>query len=458
MNAFTQDLSQAAPALLWSFAWPMFWQSSLVIGLLFLLDLLLRRKLRPAVRYALWMVLLVKLALPPALAFPTGLAWWLRPSKPETKSHQPTTAIFTYGPSISPTRSLEAPPVLPAESQPVLTAQGWLLLFCAALSLGLLAGMLARWRQAAAAARRASPAPRQLEELLQQARGSLRLNRSPKLKLSDGTQSPAVFGLFRPVILLPQSLTNQLSPTQFRAVLLHELIHLQRGDVWINCAQAFLQIAYWWHPLLWLANARIRRLREEAVDDAVMYALQDDAESYPQTLLEVAKLVLYRPLSSLALLGILETKNALRQRIERLLAFPVPPKPGLTFVSVSIILLFSAVALPMGRAPVKMADLAVAQQAGADSWPDPRFAGYAKVSLGAHFLIVDSSSLELFLPSAAGAQVPFLMTSNELAEVERKLSQAGAEAFPRGEMLKFAQLSGGRFHYRIGGVTNNTVY
>ena len=84
-----------------------------------------------------------------------------------------------------------------------------------------------------------------------------------------------------------------------RAVLLHELIHLRRRDVWVNFLQALLQIFYWWHPLVWLANARIRRVREEAVDDAVMLALRDEAEAYAPTLLEVAKLALNRPLASL---------------------------------------------------------------------------------------------------------------------------------------------------------------
>ena len=165
--------------------------------------------------------------------------------------------------------------------------------------------------------------------------------------------SPAVCGLFRPVILLPCSLVERLSAGQLRAVLLHEVIHLRRGDVWVNCAQALLQIIYWWHPLLWLANARIRRVREEAVDDAVMLVLRDDAEIYAPTLLEVAKLAFNRPLASLGLVGILESRSALRQRIERLVNFNAPKKAGLTIVSILGILAFSAVALPMGQGPAQ---------------------------------------------------------------------------------------------------------
>jgi general secretion pathway protein D len=160
-----------------------------------------------------------------------------------------------------------------------------------------------------------------------------------------------VCGLFRPVILLPRSLAEQLPPTQLRAVLLHELLHLRRGDVWVNCAQALLQILYWWHPLLWLANARIRRVREEAVDDAVMLALNEDADAYAPTLLEVARLALHRPLATLGLIGILESHSSLRQRIERLMDFRPPRKAGLTLGSALAVLGFAALAVPMGEAP-----------------------------------------------------------------------------------------------------------
>ncbi len=130
----------------------------------------------------------------------------------------------------------------------------------------------------------------------------------------------------------------------------------------MNCVQALIQIVYWWHPLLWLANARIRRVREETVDDVVMLALRDDAEAYAPTLLEVAKLAFHRPLASLGLVGILESRSALRQRIERLVNFRAPRKAGLTFMSLCGVCLFSAAALPMGEAPAKFDESAVSAQ------------------------------------------------------------------------------------------------
>jgi type II secretory pathway component GspD/PulD (secretin) len=165
--------------------------------------------------------------------------------------------------------------------------------------------------------------------------------------------SPAVCGLFRPVVLLPQSLIERLTPDQLRAVLLHEFIHLRRRDIWVNCAQTLLQIVYWWHPLLWFANARVRQVREEAVDDAVMFALNEQAEIYAPTLLEVAKFAFNRPLATLGLVGILESRNALRQRIERLLNFTTPRRVGVSVMSVIGITAFTALAVPMGEPPAR---------------------------------------------------------------------------------------------------------
>jgi type II secretory pathway component GspD/PulD (secretin) len=127
---------------------------------------------------------------------------------------------------------------------------------------------------------------------------------------------------------------------------------------------------------VWVANARIRREREEAVDEAVMLALDADAEIYAPTLLEVARLAFRRPLMSLGLVGIMESRSALRQRIERLLAFRAPRKAGMTLASLCGICIFSAVALPMGEGPAP-----VEKEMAADASPPLR--GMSEVSMAA---------------------------------------------------------------------------
>src|SRR5262249_35620910 len=143
-------------------------------------------------------------------------------------------------------------------------------------------------------------------------------------------------GLLCPVVLLPAGLPARLSDAQMRGVLLHELLHIQRGDLWVNAVQALLQIVYWWHPLVWLAHGRLRLGREEAVDERVMVELGEDAEVYPPTLLEVAKAALAAPSFSLSFLGILESGGALRRRLRRLLEYPLPRQANLGWAGLGL--------------------------------------------------------------------------------------------------------------------------
>jgi len=408
------------------FAWPMLWQSSLLIGVLFALDLLLRRRLRPAVRYALWLVVLVKLLLPPSLAFPTSAGWWLRPGKVAPARSRPTAVVVTYDATPTPVLPTAATPALAVPSRPRLTPAAWVFVGMVGVGLALLAWMLARWRLVAREARRAAVAPGWVNKILPE------LPHPARLRLTDYPQSPAVCGLFRPVILLPRSLVEQLAPAQLRAVLLHELFHLRRCDVWVNCAQALLQIVYWWHPLLWFANARIRRAREEAVDDAVMLALNDDAETYAPTLLEVAKLALHRPLASLGLVGILESRSSLRQRIERLMDFRPPRQAGLGAAALVGVLGFAALAVPMGEAPAPTASSAssaaqvVTNRVISRTSPDAgmaldqkaRVSTLAQASQGRHAIITRLERIRLDSVSFSGQPLSEVVRS--LADESRK--------------------------------------
>ena len=348
MNSFTEILNHWGENFL-NFAWPMLWQSSLLILVLFAFEYLFQRKVRASIRYALWLVVLVKLCVPPTFALPTSPAWWLHKTSPPIVAKPALHYTVTYdnGP-------LPKVPLIPLPAyvppKPTMAPAAWLLMASAAVSLFLLGWLLVRWWQITRDIRRAKTS-RRLIVLADEAQMFAGRKIKVQVKLTMNSMSPAVCGLFRPVILIPESLVENFSDEQLRAVMLHELIHLRRRDVWLNFVQALLQIFYWWHPLVWLANAHIRRVREEAVDDAVMLALREDAESYAPTLLEVAKLALNRPLASLGLVGILESRHSLRQRIERLVDFHAPRKAGLTLVSLLGILAFSAIAVPMGDKP-----------------------------------------------------------------------------------------------------------
>jgi beta-lactamase regulating signal transducer with metallopeptidase domain/HEAT repeat protein len=358
MNPLIETLNRFGDRFL-SLAGPMLLQSSIVIALLFALDWLLRERVRAVVRHAVWMLALVKLLLPTSLALPTSPAYWLRqqtapPAPPPvvvTRAYAPPPAAQSFQLPANFTRAEIASVIPPA---PRLTAAGTVGLAVALGALALLTVLVRRARAVRRLIHQSAPPsatePVPLEELLGICAREMGVRRRIGIRLSDAVPGPALCGLFRPVILMPERVAENLSDSQLRAVLLHELAHFQRGDLWINHLQTLLQIVYWWHPLLWLANARIRQVREEAVDETVLVALRDESETYPETLLNVAKLSLPRPRFAIGLVGIVECRSTLGQRIRRMLTRPLPHNARVGLVGVAIVIAAGAVLLPMARA------------------------------------------------------------------------------------------------------------
>lgn len=89
----------------------------------------------------------------------------------------------------------------------------------------------------------------------------------------DRVNTPAVFGIFHPHILLPQQMVESLGDDDLRHVLLHELMHIRRRDVLIGALATFIGALHWFNPLAWLAIRQFSTDREVLCDRAVLKAL-----------------------------------------------------------------------------------------------------------------------------------------------------------------------------------------
>jgi hypothetical protein len=108
---------------------------------------------------------------------------------------------------------------------------------------------------------------------------------SVRQSLRDG--SPHVAGLFTSIVMLPPS-AAEWSAESRQAALVHELMHIRRGD---RRTQAMAQLAcaiYWFNPLVWYASAALARERERACDDEVL-RLGAKPSAYASLLLDLAR-------------------------------------------------------------------------------------------------------------------------------------------------------------------------
>ncbi len=98
---------------------------------------------------------------------------------------------------------------------------------------------------------------------------------------------PVTFGFWRPLVLLPPAVAALPNEAQF-AVVAHEFLHVRRGDWLYAVAEELIIAALWWHPAIWFLVARIRLVREQVIDRAVVQ-LTASPQPYIQALLTLAK-------------------------------------------------------------------------------------------------------------------------------------------------------------------------
>jgi len=107
-----------------------------------------------------------------------------------------------------------------------------------------------------------------------------------ELRIADEIASPVTFGLRRPVVLLPPQFPALDEPAR-RAILCHELLHIERRDWAFTVGEELVRAVFWFHPAIWWLLGEIQLAREQAVDRAVIEMTQAKDE-YVDALLAIA--------------------------------------------------------------------------------------------------------------------------------------------------------------------------
>jgi len=134
--------------------------------------------------------------------------------------------------------------------------------------------------------------------------------------LSHRVHLPLAFGFVRAAIILPASLVEELPAETVETIVIHEVAHLRRYDVWTNAlariAEAFVAL----NPFAWFLMRRISMEREIACDDWVV-ARTGKGDAFAQALATLASSAVARvPIAAPSALG---SRHSVVVRIERLL-------------------------------------------------------------------------------------------------------------------------------------------
>ncbi|HEV1286937.1 MAG TPA: M56 family metallopeptidase, partial [Bryobacteraceae bacterium] len=266
------------------------WESSLFAAAVAALTLVLQKN--PArVRHWLWLAASIKFLIPFSLLVSLGSQVKWRTGAPPPLS----TAVRMVGQHFS------APEVKFASSAP--QSIPWAAIGGAVWLAGCAAVLLIwclRWWRVRSVVREALPLWR---------------SAGIEARLSRGQLEPGVFGIWRPVLLLPAGIMERLTADQLDAIVAHELCHVRRRDNLAASIHMVVEALFWFHPLVWWIGARMMEERERACDEEVLRSGKEP-EVYAESILKICRFYLESPVECVA--GV--TGSDLKTRIEGIMA------------------------------------------------------------------------------------------------------------------------------------------
>ncbi|HWF07819.1 MAG TPA: M56 family metallopeptidase [Bryobacteraceae bacterium] len=182
---------------------------------------------------------------------------------------------------------------------------------------------------------------------------------------------PGVFGVRKPILLLPEGIRAQLTEEEFQAIISHELCHVRRRDNLTAVAHMAVEALFWFHPLVWWLGARIVEERERACDEEVLKT-GTEPRVYADGILKVCQFYLESPLRCVA--GV--TGGGLTNRIEAIMSNRTALKLGImrrvALATVSLTALTLPVFIGVMNAPVIVAQAPARADTVQAAQPDPK--------------------------------------------------------------------------------------
>jgi beta-lactamase regulating signal transducer with metallopeptidase domain len=319
------------------------------------------RRLGPAARHVLWLVVLIKLLTPPLVNWPWSPPKFWATSQADAVEHPVINPHPLADDQATAPRNRAAKrdeqPARPTMARPAprirwnfgIVAQG---LF--GLWIGISAA-IAVWQivRIARFRRRLSwviPTPEWLVEEVRDLSVQFGI-RAPEMLVLPNLASPMLWFLGRAKLLLPGRLVSNADRLGLRAVLAHELAHLRRGDHWVIRLDFFASLIWWWNPVYWLTRQRLSTEAELACDEWAIRAVPDGRVSYAKALLDVCQ-HLSTTRSPAPALGVAGAGRFLERRVNMILHNQAPSR-------ISVPVLMGAGLLALLAAPAWSAAVAV---------------------------------------------------------------------------------------------------
>jgi RND family efflux transporter MFP subunit len=290
--------------------------------------------------------------------------------------------------------------------------------------------------------RHSRPVGGEVAELLDRCRAEMGIRRLVTALATPTIRIPALFGLLRPRLLLPEGLAEALSGQELRHVLRHELAHLRRWDVALDWVATGLALLHWFNPLIWVALWRMRSDRELACDEAVLARTGGrGAREYGRTILKLLE-GLPRPTRLAGVVGVVERTNQMTRRIKMIAGFR-QNKRRWSMIGMVVLLALAVVALTNAEAE-PMAPAKSAGRPAAKPAPPPRGKGPMQPGASA--------------PKAKPKPAPADTDADTRKKLARRIDRLSFADIDLKDVIQFLrEYSGANFYVNWGALQNASV-
>ncbi|MBQ8568349.1 MAG: M56 family metallopeptidase [Oscillospiraceae bacterium] len=241
--------------------------------LILLVKRLTRNRLDPNWRYAVWLVLILRLFIPINILLPTEnhllIPWIDMPIEiyhPEPEKIYGASEVWHWS-TVSEFEAFQISEVL----IPVYFTVAALYLIILFGGHFLLMRKIKRWSR---------PCPESFDDIISEMKV-----KKPSILICDAVISPMLIGFFKPRIVLPNA---ELTREEKEYIIRHELVHLKRGDLWYRLALNLLKVFQWFNPFVHIIAKQAAEDMEISCDKAALKGLKNADGDYSKLIVRFA--------------------------------------------------------------------------------------------------------------------------------------------------------------------------
>ena len=108
-----------------------------------------------------------------------------------------------------------------------------------------------------------------------------------KLYITEENISPFSGGILKPYIVLPRDIIENWEDKDFKAILIHELLHIKSGHIIYFIIFDLIKIYWWINPFVYICKKLVQEDAEKACDESTVYYSQIERQEYGNLLLDM---------------------------------------------------------------------------------------------------------------------------------------------------------------------------